>query len=75
MWTIISEETVLRADPFIRVTRQHVVTETGQEVPDYFQVVLADFAICVAVTEENRILTLWQYKHGAREYGLTFLPG
>jgi len=75
MWKIIAERTLLTAEPFLRVTRQHVVTDTGREVPDYFQVVLPDFAICVAVTEDNHVLTLWQYKHGAREYGLTFPAG
>jgi ADP-ribose pyrophosphatase len=74
-WRILAEETVLDAAPWITVTKQRLVTDTGTTVPDYFQVKLSDFAIAVPLTEDGRVITLWQYKHGARHWGLTFPAG
>lgn len=75
MWTILKEDIVFSAKPFVEVTRQHVVTDSGVDVRDYYQVRLADFSIACAVTEDGRVITLWQYKHGARQFGLTFPAG
>lgn len=75
MWTILKEDSVFLAAPFVEITRQHVVTDSGIDVPDYYQVRLADFAIGCALTNDGRVLTLWQYKHGARRIGLTFPAG
>ena len=66
---------MLDAAPWITVTKQRVVTDTGVTVPDYWQVQLSDFAIAVALTTDGRVITLWQYKHGARHWGLTFPAG
>jgi len=74
-WRILAEETVLDAAPWITVTKQRVLTDTGVTVPDYFQVKLSDFAIAVPVTDDGLVITLWQYKHGARHWGLTFPAG
>lgn len=74
-WTILSEETAFAADPWLRVTRQRVRTDQGVEVDDYYQVQLPDFAIACALTTAGEVITLWQYKHGARAYGLTFPAG
>jgi ADP-ribose pyrophosphatase len=75
LWSIIDEQTVFSASPYLEVTRQHVVTDSGISVPDYYQVVMPDFAMACAVTTGGEILTLWQYKHGARRFGLTFPAG
>lgn len=74
-WRILGEETVFEGGSFLRVLRQHIVTETGRHVPDFYQVVLPDFVVGCALTPDGRVLTLWQYKHGSRCYGLTFPAG
>ena len=66
---------VFAAPPFLDVRRQRVRTTSGRVVDDYYQVTFPDFAICCAVTTDQRIVTLWQYKHGARASGLTFPAG
>jgi ADP-ribose pyrophosphatase len=73
-WTVECEEVVFDAKPFLRVDRQSICTEKGLKVSDYYQIVLPDFALMCAFDEQGNIITLWQYKHGARQYGLTF-PG
>lgn len=75
VWEILGEEVAFAASPRLTVTRQGVLTDSGVTVPDYWQVKLSDFAIVVALTEAGEIITLWQYKHGARHWGLTFPAG
>lgn len=74
-WLILSERLAFDAPPYLSVSCQHVRTDGGIEVPDYWQVKLTDFAIAVALTEAEEVITLWQYKHGARRFGLTFPAG
>lgn len=74
-WEILGEKVAFDAPPYLSVTRQRVRTDSGVEIDDYWQVRLPDFAIAVAVTDKNEIITLWQYKHGARRHGLTFPAG
>ena len=74
-WTVEAEEVVFSAQPFLQVCRQRVRTTSGRVVDDYYQVTFPDFAICCAITTDRRIITLWQYKHGARASGLTFPAG
>jgi ADP-ribose pyrophosphatase len=74
-WTVEAEEVVFAARPFVDVRRQRVRTTAGRVVDDYYQVTLPDFAIGCPVTSDHHIVTLWQYKHGARAAGLTFPAG
>jgi ADP-ribose pyrophosphatase len=74
-WTVEAEEVVFAAHPFLDVRRQRVRTTSGHVVDDYYQVTFPDFAIGCAITTDRRIITLWQYKHGARASGLTFPAG
>jgi ADP-ribose pyrophosphatase len=69
------EQIVFDGSPFVQVRRQRVRTDTGKVVDDYYQVDLPDFAICCPITSDGRVITLWQYKHGARAWGLTFPAG
>jgi ADP-ribose pyrophosphatase len=74
-WTIVNEQQVFEAKPFVTILRQHVITDQGENVPDYYQVALPNFALVCALTPEEKVVTLWQYRHGARAYGLTFPAG
>ena len=74
-WIIEAEEVVFAAKPYLDVRRQRVRTTSGRVVDDYYQITVPDFAIGCAVTREGRVITLWQYKHGARASGLTFPAG
>jgi hypothetical protein len=74
-WHILSEAPAFAAPPYLSISRHHVRTDSGVEVPDYWQVKLPDFAIAVALTESEEVITLWQYKHGARALVLPFRLG
>ena len=74
-WEVVRREKVFDATPFVDVERQVVRLPDGREIDDFHIVSLPDFSIAVPVLSDGRILTLWQYKHGAGRYSLTFPAG
>jgi ADP-ribose pyrophosphatase len=74
-WKVLDDITVFEAPPYLKVRRETVNVGGGRIKDDYYQVDLPDYAIAVAFDIEGRVLTLWQYKHGARRYGLSFPAG
>ena len=74
-WKVLKGETAFDASPVLRVDRQHIETPEGLSVDDFYRIVLPDFAVAIPVLEDGRILTQWQYKHGAGRYSLTFPAG
>jgi ADP-ribose pyrophosphatase len=74
-WRVLGEETVFDASPFVRIDRQRIKTPEGLSVNDFYQVILPNFAVAVPILPDGRVLTQWQYKHGAQCYSLTFPAG
>lgn len=74
-WKVLEEDTVFSAPPFVDIARQTILTGSGCVVPDFYQVRLRPFSICVPVTEAGRIIMIRQYKHGAARVTLTFPAG
>ena len=52
------------AGPVREIAVERVVLPDGREVEDYDRIDLADFALVCAITEEDDVLLLRQYKHG-----------
>lgn len=75
VWKTRHSRVVFDASPRLKVWRQHVVTDRGEDVPDYYRVELPEFAIGCPYTEDGRVITLWQYKHGCGRESLTFPAG
>jgi ADP-ribose pyrophosphatase len=55
---------VFSGGPIEAVNIERVRLPDGREIPDYYRIVLADYALVFAVTGEDRVLLLRQYKHG-----------
>jgi ADP-ribose pyrophosphatase len=72
-WRLISFEPVLEHRWF-RVRRETVELPTGRIVDDYFVAVRADFALVAAVTADDRIVLVRQWKQAIRAVTLE-LPG
>lgn len=51
-----------------------VALPDGREIPDYYAIDLQDFSLAFAVTDNDDVVFLRQYKHGVRRVCLTF-PG
>jgi len=74
-WQVLGEQVLLARPPYVTVTQQRLRTGEGVEVPDFYRVDLAAFAVCVPQLADGGIVTLWQYKHGPQAYGLSFPAG
>lgn len=75
LWEIIGRRVRFSARPYVVVTQEHVRTSFNVEVSDFYRVELAPFSVCVPQLSDGRIVTLWQYKHGPKQYGLSFPAG
>ena len=73
-WTVLDRRELYRADPWVTLSVEHLRLPNGQEVEDFHQLKLPDFVAVVALTQNQQVLMLRQYKHGARRTSLT-LPG
>lgn len=73
-WKTLSRKKLFTADPWLRVYREKVRLPDGRVIRDYHQLEIPDCVVVAAMTTEGQMLTLQQYKHGARRQCLT-LPG
>ena len=73
-WQVRTSRRVFAGGPVESVEVEHVVLPDGREIPDYYRVVLPDYALVFAVTDDRRVLLLRQYKHGIGRVCLGF-PG
>lgn len=71
-WKILDSEMVLDHH-WYRVRRDKVALPDGTVIDDYFVSVRPDVAICFAMTKDEEVLCVRQYKHGAQAI-LTELP-
>lgn len=74
-WDVIERRRVYDGLPFVALDVETVRLPDGRFIDDYYQVVLPDFCVAVPILDDSRILTQWQYKHGARCTSLTFPAG
>jgi len=73
-WEVIARRPIFSGGPILEVAVEHVRMLDGREVPDYYQIRMADFALVFATTETGDVIALRQYKHGPRRECLAF-PG
>ena len=63
-WKILDQKMLFAARPWLEVWQERVRLPNGRIVPDYYKLVVPDVAVVVAVTSEEKVLALRQYKHG-----------
>jgi ADP-ribose pyrophosphatase len=73
-WTVLDSRDLLDASPFLKLRVETVELPDGRRIDDYYQIEAPSFACVLAETEDGRIITYRQYRHGPRRVGLTF-PG
>jgi ADP-ribose pyrophosphatase len=72
-WTTLHSELVVN-HRWYQLRRDHVQLPTGQELDDYFVSVRANVALVFALTDDQHVVIVRQYKHGIGEI-LIELPG
>jgi len=73
-WIVRDSRDLLDAEPFLKVRVETVELPDGRRIDDYHQLDMRSFACILAETEDGRIVTYRQYRHGSRRVGLVF-PG
>lgn len=65
-WDVLDSATAYD-HPYFYVRADHVRLPNGHEVPDYTVWVNGDVAQVLAITEDDRLILVRQYKHGAAQ--------
>ena len=73
-WTTKSSKQVFDGAPWVTVSSETVVLPDGRIVDSFYRLKMPDFVIIFPEIEENKVLTLTQYKHGPRRVSVMF-PG
>lgn len=74
IWSTLDSRKVFEAGNRLRVLQQKICLPDDRIIDDYYQIDLPSFASIYALTEQDEVLILQQYKHGVGEVCLT-LPG
>lgn len=70
----MSTELLLDGSPWVQLSSETVKLPAGETVDNFYQLEMPDFVCIYPVTDEGKVLTITQYKHGPRQVSLTF-PG
>ena len=73
-WTTVNRRVEFSGGPFREIAKETVLLPDGRVIPDFYTARMGDYSLVYAVTDENRVLILRQYKHGVGRVCLTF-PG
>jgi 8-oxo-dGTP pyrophosphatase MutT (NUDIX family) len=64
-WTVRSTRTLLQRPPWLRVEEQDVELLNGQTIEGYLLTPIPEVCMVFALTRDQRVLFVEQYKHGA----------
>ena len=72
-WETVARRLLYDGRPWLQLWADDVRLPDGRIVPNFYRLAMPDYATAIAVTPEDRIVVLRQYKHGAGSVGL-YLP-
>lgn len=73
-WRVAASRDLLDASPFLKVRVETIDLPDGRRIEDFYQLDMPSFACIYAETEDGRVITYRQYRHGPRRISLVF-PG
>jgi ADP-ribose pyrophosphatase len=62
-WKVLRSDYVVET-PYLRLRRDHIELPSGQQIEDYFVRESRGFAVIFALTPDERVVLVRQYKHG-----------
>jgi ADP-ribose pyrophosphatase len=74
-WRTLARRTILSRPPWMEVGDERVALPDGREVDGFLWVRTRDFVAIVAITENEEVILLRAYKHGARTVSLAVPAG
>jgi ADP-ribose pyrophosphatase len=75
LWRVLSRDQVYSIPHRLEVFREVVQLPDGRQIDDFYSFVTASYVLIFAETENGKIVTLRQYKHGPRRVHLGFPAG
>ena len=63
-WKPLGRKLLLSVEPWFEIWREEVRLPDGRVIPDYYKFDMPDSCVVVALTEDQQVLVLQQYKHG-----------
>lgn len=73
-WTVLSERLVLDRR-WLRIHEQRVRLPNGHEIEEFHLIEGPDWAAVLALTDENQVVLVRQYRHGAHKASLELPAG
>jgi len=73
-WLVIDSKSVYKSK-FVEVLEETVKLTNGKIISDFNLVKLPDIVMIVAMTKDQRIIILQEYKHGSKEFLYTIPAG
>ncbi len=73
-WTVTKSDVVIET-PFVRLRRDQIELPSGQVVADYYVRESRGFAVVFALTPDERVVLVRQYKHGISAHVLELPAG
>jgi ADP-ribose pyrophosphatase len=70
-WTVLGQQLLLSAPPWLAVYQERVELPTRRVLDDFYRIVLPDFVEVVPVTESGEIIMVRGYKHGLGDVTLS----
>lgn len=74
-WRVLDQRTLVDRRPWYRIDEQRVELPDGRVIDGYAQMRLRDYAIVVALTEDDHLLVERMYKHGPGRVVLDLVAG
>tara|TARA_B100000925_G_C21843811_1_gene402728 strand:+ start:61 stop:621 length:561 start_codon:yes stop_codon:yes gene_type:complete len=64
-WDLINKELIFKIDPWLKLHKNKVRLHNKKVVDDYYTIEQDDHCVIFAINNEEKVLSMWQYKHGA----------
>lgn len=72
-WTTLSRRLLFDGLPWLRLWADDVQLPDGRVIPDFYRLEMPDYATAIALTDDQQIVVLRQFKYGVGAVGL-YLP-
>lgn len=74
-WEVVSRHTVFEGSRYVKLEVDRVRLPDGREVDDFYRVTVPDYVSIIALTAEQKLIMLRQYKHGIGRVSVTAPAG
>jgi ADP-ribose pyrophosphatase len=75
VWETLRRRQLIDASPWLRLWSETVRLPDGRVIDDYYSLEQPDYVVVFALTDEQKVVGIWHYKHGPRRVNLGLPAG